>query len=327
MRVVITGGAGFLGLRLARRILEAGELRTAEGPREVHELVLFDRDEPASTLPDDSRLRVVTGDIADSTSVRKLIGPGTDSVFHLASVVSAGAEADFDLGYRVNLDGTRNVLEAVRGTGGAPRLVFASSVAVYGGEIPEVVTDDTPVTPQSSYGTHKAVGEMLLNDYSRKGYLDGRTLRLPTVVVRPGKPNKAASGFASGIVREPLAGIDFTCPVSRSFRMAIMSPRTVIECLLLGHELDGARLGGWRTVLLNALTVSMEETVEALHRAAMGRVLGRIDFIVDPHIERIVSAWPMGMRSSRAGTLGFPVDRSIEDVIRAYIEDEADPLA
>lgn len=327
MRIVITGGAGFLGLRLARRLLDAGGLDTSSGPREIAELVLFDQAAPGVPLPQDPRVRYIPGDIADPGVVREVIGAETDAVFHLASVVSAGAEADFDLGYRVNLDGTRNVLEAARRPENPPRVVFASSVAVYGGNIPEVVTDDTAVTPQSSYGTHKATGELLVNDYSRKGYIDGRTLRLPTIVVRPGKPNKAASGFASGIVREPLAGIDFTCPVARSFRMAVMSPRTVIECLVRGHEIDGARLGGWRTVLLNALTVSMEETVEALHRVSAGRVLGRIDFTIDPHIERIVSAWPAGMRSSRAEALGFPVDRAMEDVIRAYVEDELEGIA
>src|SRR6202050_635659 len=203
MRIVITGGCGFLGRRLALLLIERGSTLGA-----IDELVLFDNAPSALPLPDDRRVSIVTGDIADRDTVKKLIAPGTDAVFHLAAVVSGQAEADTDLGYRVNLDGTRAVLDACRALGSAPRLVFASSLAVYGGELPPAVGDDTPLHPQSSYGAQKAIGELLVNDYSRKGFIDGRALRLPTVVVRPGLPNRAASTFASSIVRAPLFGKD-----------------------------------------------------------------------------------------------------------------------
>src|SRR6202047_5119144 len=205
MRVVITGGCGFLGRRVALSLLERGD---------VDELVLFDNAPSALPLPEDERLALLTGDIADSATVRAAIAPGTDAVYHLAAVVSGEAEADTDLGYRVNLDGTRAALEACRALGTTPRLIFASSLAVYGGRLPPDVGDDTPLRPQTSYGTQKAIGELLVNDYSRKGFLDGRALRLPTVVVRPGRPNRAASTFASSIIREPLAGKEAGCPVA-----------------------------------------------------------------------------------------------------------------
>ncbi len=200
MRIVITGGCGFLGRRLALTLLERGSNLGS-----IDELVLFDNAPSALPLPDDKRVTLATGDIADRETVRRLLAPGAGVVFHLAAVVSGQAEADPDLGYRVNLDGTRAVLDACRALGTCPRLVFASSLAVYGGALPPSVGDDTPLTPQSSYGTQKAIGELLVNDYSRKGFVDGRALRLPTVVVRPGRPNRAASTFASSIIREPLA--------------------------------------------------------------------------------------------------------------------------
>src|SRR5260221_9332960 len=201
MRIVIPGGCGFLGRRVAIRLLEQG---SGLGP--IDELVLFDNAAPALALPEDRRLRLVTGDIADRDTVTRLIAPGTDAVFPLAAIVSGEAEANPDLGYRVNLDGTRAVLDACRALSTAPRLVFASSLAVYGGALPPAVGDDTALTPQTSYGAQKAIGELLGNDYSRKGFVDGRALRLPTVVVRPGLPNRAASTFASSMIREPLTG-------------------------------------------------------------------------------------------------------------------------
>src|SRR5215469_1560 len=220
MRVVVTGGCGFLGRRVALNLLARGD---------VDELALFDNAPPAAPLPEDRRLRLVTGDIADRAAVGRAIAPGTAAVFHLAAVVSGEAEADTDLGYRVNLDGTRAVLDACRALGNCPRLVFASSLAVYGGQLPPAVGDDTPLTPQSSYGTQKAIGELLVNDYSRKRFVDGRALRLPTVVVRPGRPNRAASTFASSIIREPLTGREAICPVSPDTVMALASPRRITE--------------------------------------------------------------------------------------------------
>src|ERR1700751_1997337 len=228
MRVLITGGCGFLGQRVALQLLARGD---------VDELVLFDNAPPALPLPEDRKLNVVTGDIADREAVRRMISPGTHSVFHLAAVVSGQAEADTDLGYRVNLDGTRAVLDACRTLGTCPRLVFASSLAVYGGDLPPDVGEDTPLNPQTSYGTQKAIGELLVNDYSRKGFVDGRAVRLPTVVVRPGRPNRAASTFASSMIREPLAGREAVCPVSPDTVMALASPRRIVAGLVQAHDL------------------------------------------------------------------------------------------
>ena len=231
MRIVITGGCGFLGRRVALRLLERPD---------IDELVLFDNAPSALPLPEDRRLTPVTGDIADRATVRGVITPGTDSVFHLAAVVSGEAEADTDLGYRVNLDGTRAVLNACRALRTCPRVVFASSLAVYGGALPPVVGDDTALAPQTSYGAQKAIGELLVNDYTRKGFIDGRAVRLPTVVVRPGRPNRAASSFASSMIREPLSGVEAVCPVSPDTVMALASPRRVVDGLLRAHDLPGA---------------------------------------------------------------------------------------
>src|SRR3974390_3216166 len=245
MRIVITGGCGFLGRRLAMLLLDKGSKLGM-----IDELVLFDNAPPVLPLPDNKRVTLVTGDIADRDAVRTLITPGTASVFHLAAIVSGQAEADTDLGYRINLDGTRAVLHACRALGTCPRLVFASSLAVYGGALPPQVGDDTPLTPQSSYGTQKAIGELLVNDYSRKGFVDGRALRLPTVVVRPGRPNRAASTFASSIIREPLSGKEAVCPVSPHTAMALASPRSVVAALLHAHDLPGSAFGANRSLQL-----------------------------------------------------------------------------
>ena len=227
MRVVVTGGCGFLGRRVALRLLER------DG---IDELVLFDNAPSALPLPEDHRLRLVTGDIADRAAVRHVIAPGTDSVFHLAAVISGQAESDTDLGYRVNLDGTRAVLDACRALGTCPRVIFASSLAVYGGELPPMVGDATPLTPQTSYGTQKAIGELLVNDYSRKRFIDGRAVRLPTVVVRPGLPNRAASTFVSSIIREPLSEREAICPVLPDTVMALASPRRQTSCFCISRS-------------------------------------------------------------------------------------------
>jgi nucleoside-diphosphate-sugar epimerase len=287
-------------------------------------VVLFDAVAPPDGEFTDERVRAVVGDITDAGLVASVIDGDTNSVFHLAAVVSAGAEADFDLGYQVNLDGTRNVFQAARAANGVPRVVFASSLAVYGGEVPDTVGDQTPITPETSYGAQKVMGEFLITDYSRKGYLDGRAMRLPTIVVRPGKPNKAASGFASGIVREPLNGVDMACPVTPESRMAIMSPRTVVECFMHMHELDAEKLGASRAILLSGFSVSMGDAAAAVNAVETNRARGKITFKVDPATQAIVDGWPKTTYSDKAGALGFPSDSNIEDVIAAYIEDELD---
>jgi D-erythronate 2-dehydrogenase len=321
MRIVITGGCGFLGRRVAIRLLEKG---CALGS--IDELVLFDNAAPALALPEDKRLKLVTGDIADRDTVGRLIGPGTDAVFHLAAIVSGEAEANTDLGYRVNLDGTRAVLDACRALRSTdrvrPRLVFASSLAVYGGALPPVVGDDTALTPQTSYGTQKALGELLVNDYSRKGFVDGRALRLPTVVVRPGRPNRAASTFASSIIREPLAGQDAVCPVAPDTVMALASPRRIVEGLVHALDLPGGAFGASRSLQLPGFSVSVGEMAAALRRAGGESAHARIRWEPDPAIQAIVSGWPRGLATPRAEALGFGRDSGIDAVVEAFIEDD-----
>ena len=317
MRIVITGGCGFLGRRTAIRLLEQG---SALGPAD--ELVLFDNAAPALSLPEDRRLKLVTGDIADRGTVRALIAPGTDAVFHLAAIVSGQAEADTDLGYRVNLDGTRAVLDACRALGTSPRLVFASSLAVYGGALPPAVGDDTALNPQSSYGTQKAIGEFLVNDYSRKGFVDGRVLRLPTVVVRPGLPNRAASTFASSMIREPLCGKAAVCPVSPDTVMALASPRRIVDGLVHALGIPAAAFGMNRSLQLPGFSVSVGEMAAALHRAGGEAAYARIRWEPDRAIQAIVGSWPQGLLSPRAEALGFGRDGDIDEVVQFFIEDD-----
>jgi nucleoside-diphosphate-sugar epimerase len=323
MRVVITGGCGFLGRRLALRLLERGGLAGPDGGEAaIDELVLFDNAPPALPLPADPRLRLVTGDIADAATVRHLIAPGTNSVFHLAAIVSGQAEADTDLGYRVNLDGTRAVLDGCRRLGSAPRLVFASSLAVYGGALPPAVGDDTALMPQTSYGAQKAIGELLVNDYSRKGFVDGRALRLPTVVVRPGRPNRAASTFASSMIREPLAGQDAVCPVSADTVMAMLSPRRVIAGLEHAYDLPAEAFGASRSLQLPGFSVSVGDMAAAVRRAGGEAAYARIRWQPDPAIQAIVSGWPRALATPRAAALGFAADPGIDAVVAAFIEDD-----
>jgi nucleoside-diphosphate-sugar epimerase len=310
---VITGGCGFLGRRLALRLLER---------RDVDELVLFDNMPSALPLPEDRRLRLVTGDIADHETVRGVVAPGTNSVFHLAAVVSGEAEADTDLGYRVNLDGARAVLEACRALGTCPRLVFASSLAVYGGELPPAVGDESPLTPQTSYGTQKAIGELLVNDYSRKGFVDGRAVRLPTVVVRSGRPNRAASTFASSMIREPLSGREAVCPVSPDTVMALASPRRIVTGLLHAHDLPGDAFGTSRSLQLPGFSVAVGEMAAAVRRAGGDEADARIRWEFDPQIQQIISGWPQALLARRAEALGFTADSGIDEVVQAFVEDD-----
>jgi nucleoside-diphosphate-sugar epimerase len=315
MKVVITGGGGFIGARLARALLAGGAL----GRQKISRLVLADQAFP--DFPRDERLETLAGDVSDPAFAARAIAPDTDAIFHLAAVVSGAAEADFDLGMRVNLGGVRAVLDAARRCAKPPRLVFASSVAAFGGELPDVLDDSTTPAPQTSYGSQKVISEYLVSDFSRKGYIDGRSLRLPTVVVRPGKANAAASSFASAVVREPLNGIAYECPLPPDTLVWLLSPRRVVDALIHAHDLPASAWGMNRALNLPGITVNVAEMIEAMRKIAP-RAPERISFRIDPRVERIVMGWPVRFDTPRALSMGFKADPGIEAVIRDYIADE-----
>ncbi|MEO8628122.1 MAG: D-erythronate dehydrogenase [Betaproteobacteria bacterium] len=320
MKVLITGGGGFLGYRLALRLLEHSALVGSDGkPAPITQITLFDAAFPPNM---DSRLRCVTGDIADAGSVSAAVGGDTNTVFHLAAVVSAGAEADFELGYRVNLDGTRNLLEACRKLKLPARLVYASSIAAFGGKLPAVVDDSVTPTPQTSYGTQKVIGEYLITDYSRKGFLDGRSLRLPTIVVRPGKPNLASTSFASGMFREPLNGVVCDVPVDDSTELWILSPAQVIESLIHAHDLSAAAWGTNRALNLPGITMSVKQGVDALRRIAGDAVATRVVFKPVERIQTMIKTFPARFNTARAVEMGFNADQDIDAIVDSYIASE-----
>ena len=323
MKVVITGGAGFLGKKLARRLLEGGIAGPDGAHGRVNELLLFDVGKASGPGLDDPRVKTVAGDIANFATVQSIV-QGASSVFHFAAVVSAGAEADFDLGYRVNLDGTRNVLEACRALGTNPRVVFTSSLAAYGGDLPKAVTDDTPLTPQTSYGAQKSIGEFLIRDYTRKGFLRGTAVRLPTICVRTGLPNKAASTWASSVVREPLTGVDVVCPVTPETIMVVLSPRKTVDAFVRLHNLSPDAFGPGRTLLLNGTNVTAKELEQAVGRHAGNRKVGKVVWQHDPAIQRICDGWPQGISSKRSRDLGFEMDKDLDEVVRHFIADDLD---
>jgi D-erythronate 2-dehydrogenase len=320
MHVVITGGAGFLGRRLTERLLSRGNLKGPDGiGHAVERITLVDVTAPPLAV--DPRIVYLAGDVANPALLERALDRSATTIFHLAAIVSGMAEADFDLGMRVNVDASRALFDLCRTLGHRPRVVFASSVAVYGGELPVIVADRTALQPQSSYGTQKAIVELLLNDYTRRGFIDGRVLRLPTISVRPGRPNAAASSFASGIVREPLNGEEAICPVPAETRLWLLSPATAIECLIAVHEVTADSLGQNRIVNAPGLSVTAGEMVAALERIAGPSVAARVRWERDPRIERIVASWPGAWDTSRARALGLPADDTFDAVVRRYIEE------
>jgi nucleoside-diphosphate-sugar epimerase len=320
MNLLITGGAGCLGQQLARALLARGELAVSDegAPRPITRITCFDQIEGAVV---DARVRNVAGDIADPATVSSLINAETGAVIHLAAVVSGTAEADFDLGMRVNVDGTRALLEACRRTGSCPRVVFSSSVAVFGGDLPAVVDDAVAPTPQGSYGVQKLIGEWLVHDYTRKGFIDGRSVRIPTVVVRPGKPNGAASGFASNIIREPLAGREAVLPVPVDTRMWISSPRSAVANLLHAASSPSSAWGWNRSLNLPGLSASMGEALAALEKVGGAAARARVREAHDPAIMRLVRTWPDRFNTARAQAMGFVADPDFEAIVRAHAAD------
>jgi D-erythronate 2-dehydrogenase len=320
VHVAVTGGSGFLGSHLARELLAAGSLDVAGGGAlPVERVALIDQAPTPPDLAADERVAVVIADLNGPGLPEGLAG--ADVVFHLGSAVSAECEADFDLGMRSNLRGTQSVLASCRALGTNPVVVFSSSLAAFGGSadqpLPAVVRDQTPPNPQSSYGAQKVICEQLLADYTRKGFLRGRAVRLPTVSVRPGRPNGAATGFLSGIIREPLAGQRAACPVEEQTQVALISPGRAVEGLLRGATASDAEWGGRRAVNLPALTVSVAEMVAALERAAPG-ASELIDWAVDPVVAGLVTNWPARIRADRAARLGLTPDPDMDSIIAAH---------
>ncbi len=318
MRILITGGAGFLGARLAREILKRGQLNG----QTVDELVLADLFPAPADLQADARVKSHAGPMLEQADLLK---SGFDGVFHLASAVSGECELDFDLGMRSNVDSTRLLLDSLRASGKVSRLVFASSVAVFGPDaanpMPDRVSDNTLPSPQTSYGTHKLMLEYLVADYTRKGFIDGRAARLMTVAVRPGKPNGAASSFFSGIIREPLAGTHTTCPVDANVSHPLSSPGTTIHGLITVFEASREAMGGRLALNLPGLNVTVSQMLEALEKVAGPAVRARVKFERDERIAGIVSNWAKGSTSDRAHALGLKADNSFEDIIQQYIDD------
>jgi D-erythronate 2-dehydrogenase len=310
LKILITGGGGFIGSRLAAALKKK---------HPEAKVTLLDMAFPPGLERD---FTCIAGDVASPEVIAKALGNDTDSVFHLAAVVSGGAEADFDLGYRVNLDGTRHLLEACRKLARPPKVVFASSVAAFGGQLPEVLDDSTTPTPQTSYGTQKVIGEYLVADFTRKGMIDGRSLRLPTIVVRPGKPNLAASSFASGIIREPLNGVVAECPVPDTTGVWILSPRRVVEAFIHAHDLPGSAWTSARVVNLPGITLTVREMIEAMGRVAGPEAVGRVKYVPDARIQGIVKTWPVRFRTGRAEAMGFKADADFDSAVRDYLETE-----
>ncbi|HEX5299935.1 MAG TPA: D-erythronate dehydrogenase [Streptosporangiaceae bacterium] len=327
VNVVITGGAGFLGSRLARELLAAGSLEVAGGgARPLSRVTLIDQAAVAPDLAADERVTAVRGDLGELLDPRGA-GPGTladaDVIFHLAAAVSGECEADFDLGLRANLRATEALLASARALGTSPVVVFSSSLAVFGGSaelpLPEVVDDQTRLNPQTSYGAQKVIGEQLLADYTRKGFLRGRALRLVSVSVRPGRPNAAASGFMSGVIREPLAGQRAVCPVSPETEVALASPARAIDGLRRAATASDQAWGGRTAVNLPALTISLADMATALARVAGPEVSALIDWVPDPEIARMVASWPARVRADRASRLGLTPDPDFDSIIQMHI--------
>ncbi|HEV7276676.1 MAG TPA: D-erythronate dehydrogenase [Devosiaceae bacterium] len=322
MHILIIGAAGMVGRKLSAALLDSGQV----GGREISRLTLADVVAPAPATQPGIEIETVAIDLSAPASAAQLVAPRPELIFHLAAIVSGEAEADFEKGYRINLDGTRYLLEAIRLEGQQspykPRLVFTSSIAVFGAPFPEAIGDEFFSTPLTSYGTQKAICELLLNDYSRRGFLDGVGIRLPTIVIRPGKPNLAASGFFSNILREPLVGQEAVLPVGKDVRHWFASPRAAVGFLTHAAEIDTTQLGWRRTLSVPGLSATVGEEIEALRRVAGDKAVSLIREEPDEKIIGMVAGWPRNFDAKRAASLGFTAESSFDEIIRIHIEDE-----
>ncbi|MDB5592918.1 D-erythronate dehydrogenase [Enterovirga sp.] len=321
MNILVLGAAGMVGRKLVERLVRDGTL----GGRRIERMTLFDVVAPVAPEGVPFQVRVAAGDLSQPGQPERLVADRPDTIFHLAAIVSGEAEAEFEKGYRINLDATRALFEAIRHSnhGYTPKVVFTSSIAVFGAPFPDEPIGDTfHRTPLTSYGTQKAIGELLLADYSRRGFFDGVGIRLPTICVRPGRPNKAASGFFSGIIREPLNGQEAVLPVADTVRHWHASPRAAVEFLIHAATIDTAPLGQRRSLTMPGLSVTVAEQIEALRRVAGDAVAARIRREPDPTVMRIVEGWPQRFSAKRAEEFGFRAEQSFDDIIRVYIEDE-----
>jgi nucleoside-diphosphate-sugar epimerase len=322
MHILIIGAAGMVGRKLTAALVKAGQVRG----REVAKLTLADVVKPES-VAFGGTVDTVEADLSTPSVAEKLVASRPDLIFHLAAIVSGEAEQNFEKGYRINMDGMRYLLEAIRQEGMKsgpylPRLVFTSSIAVFGAPFPAAIGDEFLSAPLTSYGTQKAICELLLNDYSRKGFVDGVGIRLPTIVVRPGKPNLAASGFFSNILREPLSGKEAVLPVSRDVRHWFASPRAAVGFLTHAAEIDLSELGWRRSISAPGLSATVGDEIDALRRVAGDRIVGLIREVPDETIIKIVAGWATNFTTTRAERLGFRAENSMDEIIRAHIEDE-----
>lgn len=320
MHILITGAAGMIGRKLTERLVKDGALNG----KAIDRLTLTDVVAPSKPQTFPGQVDTSVSDLAEPDAAKAALAGRPDVIFHLAGVVSGEAETDFEKGYRVNLDGTRALLEAVRGAGDGykPKFVFTSSIAVFGAPFPDAIPDEFHLTPLTSYGTQKAVCELLLADYTRRGFLDGVGLRLPSIVVRPGKPNKAASGFFSGIIREPLAGQEAVLPVADDVLHWHASPRSAVGFLIHAAGLTRSQLGERVNLTMPGVCCTVGEQIAALKRVAGDKVAGRIRRAPDALVERIVAGWPRRFNAQRATALGFKVEANFDEIIRAHIDDE-----
>lgn len=318
MHVLITGAAGMIGRKLSARLVKDGQLNG----QKIDRLTLIDVVAPEKPTGFGEAAELSASDLSSPGAAAKAIAGKPDVIFHLAGVVSGEAETDFDKGYRVNLDGTRALLEEVRAAGYKPKVVFTSSIAVYGAPFPASIADEFQLTPLTSYGTQKAICELLLADYNRRGILEGVGIRLPTICVRPGKPNNAASGFFSGIIREPLAGQEALLPVSERVRHTHASPRSAVGFLIHAAGLTREQLGPRINLAMPGVSCTVGEQIDALRRVAGDKVAARIRRHPDELVQRIVSGWAERLDAKRARDLGFKAEANFDDIVRAHIEDE-----